>query len=71
MNSQILEAEQDGPLIAGVSPSAAARAGLGDGEMAALVSPRGRLPVRLRCDATLRPTSSCCPRAAGTSTAAT
>ena len=55
MNSQILEAEQDGPLIAGVSPSAAARAGLGDGEMAALVSPRGRLEVRLRCDATLRP----------------
>ena len=55
MNSQILEAEQDGPLIAGVSPSAAAHAGLGDGEMAALVSPRGRLEVRLRCDATLRP----------------
>jgi anaerobic selenocysteine-containing dehydrogenase len=55
MNSQILEAEQNGPLIAGVSPSAAARAGLGDGEMALLVSPRGRLQVRLRCDTTLRP----------------
>lgn len=54
MNSQILESEQEGPLVAGISPGAAARAGLADGEMAVLVSPRGRLPVRLRCDATLR-----------------
>jgi anaerobic selenocysteine-containing dehydrogenase len=41
-------------LIARLSPAAAARAGLGDGEMAALVSPRGRLEVRLCCDAALR-----------------
>ncbi len=55
MNSQILEAEQDGPLVASVAPGAAAQAGLGDGEMAALVSPRGRLAVRVRADAALRP----------------
>jgi anaerobic selenocysteine-containing dehydrogenase len=54
MNSQILESEQKGLLVAGISPDAAARAGLVDGETAALVSPRGRLEVQLRCDATLR-----------------
>ena len=54
MNSQILEAEQRKPLMAQVSPQAVAGAGLGDGDLAALVSPRGRLQVRLRVDPSLR-----------------
>lgn len=54
MNSQILEAEQEGPLTAQVSAAAAAGAGVTDGEVAALVSPRGRLPVRVKVDADLR-----------------
>jgi anaerobic selenocysteine-containing dehydrogenase len=54
MNSQILEAEQGEPLMAQVSPQAVAGAGLGDGDLAALVSPRGRLQVRLRVDPSLR-----------------
>jgi anaerobic selenocysteine-containing dehydrogenase len=54
MNSQILEAAQGGPLMAQVSPQAIASTGLGDGDLAALVSPRGRLQVRLRVDPTLR-----------------
>lgn len=54
MNSQILEAEQGEPLMAQVSPQAATGAGLGDGDLAALVSSRGRLQVRLRVDPTLR-----------------
>jgi len=55
MNSQILEAEQRGPLMARVSPSVAASAGLHDGEMAALVSAHGRLEARLSFDPALRP----------------
>lgn len=53
-NSQILEARQAGEAAARVHPSAAAAAGLGDGERAVLVSPRGRLSVRVRIDATTR-----------------
>jgi len=54
MNSQILEADQDGLLIAAVSLMAAERAGLAAGDRAALVSPRGRLEVRVEVDPTLR-----------------
>jgi len=53
-NSQILEARQAGEPAARVHPSTAATAGLGDGERAVLVSPRGRLAVRVRIDATTR-----------------
>ncbi len=53
-NSQILEARQAGEAAVRVHPSAAATAGLGDGDRAVLVSPRGRLPVRVRLDATTR-----------------
>jgi len=54
MNSQILEAEQEGLVTAEVSSDAAAQAGVADGDAAALVSPRGRLEVRIRVDPTLR-----------------
>ena len=54
MNSQILEADQDDLVIAEVSPIAAERAGVTDGERAALVSPRGRLEVRVAIEPTLR-----------------
>ena len=53
-NSQILEARQAGEAAARVHPSAAATAGLGDGDRAVLVSPRGRMAVRVRIDATPR-----------------
>ena len=53
-NSQILEARQAGETAARVHPSTAATAGLGDGDRAVLVSPRGRLAVRVRIDATTR-----------------
>jgi anaerobic selenocysteine-containing dehydrogenase len=54
MNSQILEADQQGFVTASVSPAAALLAGVADGDRAALVSPRGRLDVRVEVDATLR-----------------
>jgi anaerobic selenocysteine-containing dehydrogenase len=54
MNSQILEVDQDGLVIAAVSLIAAERAGLAGGDRAALVSPRGRLEVRVEVDPTLR-----------------
>ena len=62
MNSQILEAEQEDALMASVSPAAAAQAGVGDGEVATLVSPRGRLEVRVRLDAGLRPDTVVLPK---------
>jgi anaerobic selenocysteine-containing dehydrogenase len=55
MNSQIPEADQEGLVVAGISPEAAETTGLGDGDAALLVSPRGRLAVRLRFDPALRP----------------
>ncbi len=54
MNSQILEVAQDRPVTAAVSPDVAAQAGVADGDVAALVSPRGRLEVRIQVDPTLR-----------------
>ncbi|PYM60294.1 MAG: hypothetical protein DMD77_01620 [Candidatus Rokuibacteriota bacterium] len=55
MNSQILEADQDDLVGAEVSPDVAVQAGVADGDVAALVSPRGRFEVRVRVDPTLRP----------------
>ncbi|HEY4910285.1 MAG TPA: molybdopterin dinucleotide binding domain-containing protein, partial [Methylomirabilota bacterium] len=55
MNSQILEADQEGLITAEVSPHVAAQAGATDGDVAALVSPRGRFEVRVRVDPSLRP----------------
>ncbi len=54
MNSQILEAEQDDLVTAEVSSDVAAQAGIADGDVAALVSERGRLEVRIQIDPTLR-----------------
>jgi anaerobic selenocysteine-containing dehydrogenase len=54
MNSQILEADQDGLITAEVSSIAASLAGVADGDRAALVSPRGRLEVRVAVDPALR-----------------
>jgi anaerobic selenocysteine-containing dehydrogenase len=62
INSQIPEERQRGPVPARVHPSTAAAAGLGAGEPAALVSPRGRLPVRLEIDAAVRPDSVLVPK---------
>src|SRR6266702_8800277 len=50
MNSQILEADQDDLVGAEVSPDVAVQAGVADGDVAALVSPRGRFEVRVRID---------------------
>lgn len=47
INSQILEARQAGEAVARVHPRVAAEAGLAEGDRAVLVSPRGRLDVRL------------------------
>ena len=54
VNSQILEADQDDLIAAEVSPHAAAQAAVADGEAATLVSPRGRLTVRVHIDPALR-----------------
>jgi anaerobic selenocysteine-containing dehydrogenase len=53
-NSQILEARQQGAAEARVHPETAKAAGLVEGDTAALVSPRGRLVVRIRLDAGAR-----------------
>ncbi|HEX9409827.1 MAG TPA: molybdopterin dinucleotide binding domain-containing protein, partial [Methylomirabilota bacterium] len=49
-----LEADQDGLITAEISPRVAAQAGAADGDVAALVSPRGRFEVRVRVDPGLR-----------------
>ena len=54
-NSQILEERQQDEAIARVHPRTASVAGLADHDRATLVSPRGRLPVRLRLDPATRP----------------
>ena len=54
-NSQILEARQVGETMARVHPSAARAAGVADGQPAALVSPRGRLAVRVEVTTGTRP----------------
>lgn len=54
-NSQILEARQQEEAVARVHPHAARAAGLTDGDRATLVSPHGRLPVRIRLDPGTRP----------------
>src|SRR5256714_9365512 len=51
INSQIPEERQRGtPLIARIHPAVARAQGLGDGDLATLVSRRGALRVRLECD---------------------
>src|SRR5207249_12116726 len=66
INSQILEERQQGAYLTARVHSAVANArGLGHGDVASLVSPRGTLRVRLECDDGLRvdrifvPTGSC------------
>jgi anaerobic selenocysteine-containing dehydrogenase len=54
-NSQILEARQAGAAVARVHPRLAADGGFGEGDDAVLVSPRGRLHVRLALDPGTRP----------------
>jgi len=62
VNSQMPEADQGAPLEATLSPEAAAGAGVADGDLAALVSPRGRLEVRVRLDPALRPDTVVLPK---------
>ena len=62
MNSQILEADQGGLVIATVSPTVAKCAGLVAGDRASLVSPWGRLEVRVGVDPTLRPDIAVVPK---------
>jgi anaerobic selenocysteine-containing dehydrogenase len=63
INSQIPEERQRGArLIAHVHPATARGQGLGDGDAARLVSPRGALPVTLACDDGVRPDSVFVPK---------
>jgi anaerobic selenocysteine-containing dehydrogenase len=62
VNSQMPEADQGAPLQATLSPDAAAGAGVADGDLAALVSPLGRLDVRVRLDPALRPDTVVLPK---------
>lgn len=62
INSQIPEERQRGPVAARVHPATAAAAGLAAEGPAALVSPRGRLPVRLEIDAAVRRDSVLVPK---------
>lgn len=54
-NSQILEVRQHGESTARLHPVTAAAGGFADGDRAVLVSPRGRLAVRLALDPATRP----------------
>lgn len=54
-NSQILETRQQGEAVARIHPDVAAAGGFREGDRAVLVSPRGRLVVRLVIDAATRP----------------
>ncbi len=63
INSQIPEERQQGtPLTARVHPTVAQAQGLGHGDVASLVSPRGVLRVRLECDDGLREDSIFVPK---------
>jgi anaerobic selenocysteine-containing dehydrogenase len=62
INSQIPEARQQGPLTARVHPAAARSMGLATGDLADLVSPGGRLRVRVRVDAATRPDTVLVPK---------
>jgi anaerobic selenocysteine-containing dehydrogenase len=63
INSQIPEERQQGsPLTARVHSAVARARGLGDGDIARLVSPRGALRVRLECDDGLRTDSIFVPK---------
>src|SRR5262249_4666128 len=58
INSQVPEDHRRrGAVPARVHPSIAASCGLGDGDVARLVSARGSLTVRLECSADVRPDS--------------
>lgn len=61
-NSQILEARQGGPATARVHPVTAEAAGLKGGDLGALISPRGRLSVRIEVDTAIRPDSVLVPK---------
>jgi anaerobic selenocysteine-containing dehydrogenase len=55
INSQVPEGQRHyAAITAQLHPDVAAARGLGDGDLACLVSPRGSLPVRLTCRADLR-----------------
>jgi anaerobic selenocysteine-containing dehydrogenase len=54
INSQIGEERQQGPLTVRVHPDTTGPAGLGEGSPAHLVSPRGRVAVRVALDRSLR-----------------
>jgi anaerobic selenocysteine-containing dehydrogenase len=54
INSQVNKERQRGPLTARVHAATAAAAGLQDGDVADLVSPRGRLRIRLALDPAMR-----------------
>jgi anaerobic selenocysteine-containing dehydrogenase len=63
INSQIPEERQEGKrLTAHVHPAVARAHGLGQGDVASLVSPRGVLRVRLECDEGLRRDSVFVPK---------
>lgn len=62
VNSQIPEERQEGPMTVGVHPDTAAAIGLADGDLAALVSRRGTLRVRVRCDGRARRDSVLAPK---------
>ncbi len=60
INSQVPEEQRrHAAVIALVHPAVASARGLGDGDIARLVSPRGSLPVRLACRADARRDSVC------------
>jgi anaerobic selenocysteine-containing dehydrogenase len=63
INSQVVEARQRGPASVRVHPRAAAARGLGDGDAATLVAPRGgRLDVRVALDPCTREDTVVAPK---------
>jgi anaerobic selenocysteine-containing dehydrogenase len=62
VNSQIPEERQEGLVAASVHPDTATALGLADGDAATVVSPRGRLAVRVRIDRRARVDSVLMPK---------